>query len=639
MARERRHPIARSREAAAEHQWEAPPARVGAGGRAWGLDGNAAVRHLSTVQTGDVQYLLSRAEKAFLAGQLDAARSDLVSARSRAADNPAIFHLLALVQWKSGRSDEAKEAFETAAKLAPGQAQISMHYADLLCELQDYEAALRLYERVLATAPGYEAAFKRALLLQRLGRLEEALAELDRLAAGAPGLAMLHDTRGAVLAALGRVPEAADAFDRALAIEPARASALRGRAWIALQRGEPTAVDLHTMALRQQPGDTELILGLSAALEAEEAPRGRDLLAHYLGANPGWLAGHEQLSKMRAEAGESDAFHRSYCEALAQRPRDRALHASHWAALSRAGRQREALAAIDRFRPFVEEDEKLLSLEANIASEAGDQARADRLFARLGEIPDILPLRAWHALRSGDPELARTLLERLVARVPGNMAAWADLELAWRLLGDPRQNWLSGQAGLFREIDLDLDPKSLARLAEVLRGLHRTRAHPIGQSLRGGTQTRGRLFWRADPEIAELRAAVERALAAHIAALPPEDAGHPLLRHRNRRFAIEGSWSVRLSGGGFHVSHIHPEGVLSSACYISLPPGIGDGRTRHGWLELGRPPVELGVTLEPLAAIEPRPGKLVLFPSYMYHGTREFSAGERLTVAFDIVAK
>jgi len=28
----------------------------------------------------------------------------------------------------------------------------------------------------------------------------------------------------------------------------------------------------------------------------------------------------------------------------------------------------------------------------------------------------------------------------------------------------------------------------------------------------------------------------------------------------------------------------------------------------------------------------------VLFPSFMFHGTRPFAGGERLTVAFDLVA-
>ncbi|HYD23379.1 MAG TPA: putative 2OG-Fe(II) oxygenase [Croceibacterium sp.] len=37
-----------------------------------------------------------------------------------------------------------------------------------------------------------------------------------------------------------------------------------------------------------------------------------------------------------------------------------------------------------------------------------------------------------------------------------------------------------------------------------------------------------------------------------------------------------------------------------------------------------------------MRTIEPRPGRLVLFPSAMWHGTRPFPAGERLTVAFDV---
>jgi hypothetical protein len=36
--------------------------------------------------------------------------------------------------------------------------------------------------------------------------------------------------------------------------------------------------------------------------------------------------------------------------------------------------------------------------------------------------------------------------------------------------------------------------------------------------------------------------------------------------------------------------------------------------------------------------IRPRPGRLVLFPSYMWHGTVPFTTAERrMTIAFDIV--
>ena len=97
------------------------------------------------------------------------------------------------------------------------------------------------------------------------------------------------------------------------------------------------------------------------------------------------------------------------------------------------------------------------------------------------------------------------------------------------------------------------------------------------------------------------------------------------------RFA--GSWSVRLAGAGFHSNHIHPAGWISSAFYVTLP---AMDRGHEGWLKLGEPQAELGLDLAPFRHIEPKPGRLVLFPSTMWHGTEPFAAGERLTVAFDV---
>jgi hypothetical protein len=95
-----------------------------------------------------------------------------------------------------------------------------------------------------------------------------------------------------------------------------------------------------------------------------------------------------------------------------------------------------------------------------------------------------------------------------------------------------------------------------------------------------------------------------------------------------------GSWSVRLVGGGFHANHVHPMGWLSSALYIALPPDLG--KEQAGWLTLGEPQAELNLDLPPHRMVEPKPGRLALFPSWMWHGTRPFGEGERLTVAFDV---
>ncbi len=157
-----------------------------------------------------------------------------------------------------------------------------------------------------------------------------------------------------------------------------------------------------------------------------------------------------------------------------------------------------------------------------------------------------------------------------------------------------------------------------------------------GQSLRGGTQTRGNLFERAEPELARLNAALMAALEDYRAGLPPADAAHPLLRHRDDGWAITGSWSVRLAGGGdHHAPHLHPQGLLSSACYLVLPDAA-DEEAQAGWIELGRPAPDLRLDLPPLYTLEPKVGHLALFPSTLYHGTRPFRQGQRMTVAFDV---
>jgi hypothetical protein len=195
-----------------------------------------------------------------------------------------------------------------------------------------------------------------------------------------------------------------------------------------------------------------------------------------------------------------------------------------------------------------------------------------------------------------------------------------------------------GQPGLYGARELALSSAQLDQIAAALRTLHRTRSQPIGQSVRGGTQTAGQLFLRPEPEIALLTDALAAAIRDFVGHLPAADPNHPLLKHRNMGMAFGPSWSVRLTGGGYHAAHFHPNGVLSSACYISLPGAVSDADEKSGWLEIGRPPPELGLDLPPLATFEPKPGRLVLFPSFLFHGTRRFEGGERLTVAFDLVS-
>jgi len=61
-------------------------------------------------------------------------------------------------------------------------------------------------------------------------------------------------------------------------------------------------------------------------------------------------------------------------------------------------------------------------------------------------------------------------------------------------------------------------------------------------------------------------------------------------------------------------------------------------KEQQGWIKFGEPSFDAG--LSPRRAIQPLPGRLVLFPSYMWHGTIPFhDASPRVTIAFDAVPR
>lgn len=570
----------------------------------------------------------SAAERALAGG--DAARA---LALLDNLDDPTALHLRAVAYRRAGRLEEARCGFEAAIAAAPDDPFVANNFANLLRQMGHHSGALRHYDHALALRPDYrDAAFNKALLLSAMGDARGALALLDRLTAAQPSDARAQSARGAALRQLGRHAEAAAAFDAALKAQPGLATALKGRAQVALERGEEDAAARYRRAIAADLSDLGAVHGFAEALEAESSEEAATVLEQVLAARSDWIEGHALLARIQAERGEAD-FTRQMREAVARDPDNHALAVALAKTLAAAGRWEDALEVL----PPSEQPE-LTILRASLLCESGAPAAALALIGERGlATPASAIPEARAHLRLGDAQAAARVLERAVAADPSAIAAWGLLELAWRLLGHPRSHWLSGQPGLFGAQDLGLSRTMLTELRTTLLRLHRTRAHPIGQSLRGGTQTRGALLLRGEPVLAELRDALQDSIASYIAGLPPTDPGHPLLGHRDRMLAIGGSWSVRLSGSGFHVNHIHPEGVISSAFYVALPEGVGGNPDRAGWLELGRPPAELGLALEPLAAIEPRVGRLALFPSYLFHGTRPFADGERLTVAFDVV--
>ncbi len=419
------------------------------------------------------------------------------------------------------------------------------------------------------------------------------------------------------------------------------------QAFRALASGDPAALGLFDRLLARDPGNARLWLGKAQALELNGDARGARIVAQQLADQaPGFTAALTYLAGLRLAAGEAD-FTAPFRAAAARAPQDPNIPAIHVETLAGLDHSAEAAkVAAEAHRRFPKEPHFAL-LEAIHSGAAGDDARAEAVFAKL---TDERPLRflheARHRLRRRQPDAADRLLQRVLAGDPWNITAWALRGIVWRVAGHPRADWLHGQAGLVQLRPLVGREGLVAEVAAELRRLHAVSTMPLGQSLRGGTQTRGILFHRTEPVLAELHAAISETLNNYRAALPSCDATHPLLRHRDTPWQLLGSWSVRLTGGAetgdFHAPHIHPQGIVSSALYLVVPKEVANEDLQRGWLEIGRPPLDLRLDLEPLMTIRPVVAHLALFPATLYHGTTAFTSArgadaERMTVAFDVV--
>lgn len=480
-----------------------------------------------------------------------------------------------------------------------------------------------------------EQAIDAAIRARDAGRAEDGVPILSAALAQRPGYARLWHVLGLMHRELGDGAAAARAFGEAARLAPGDLKAAHGLAQASLEAGYP-AFERFERARQLAPADPDLLIGRAAAQLAEgKGDTAVAELGQILSNNPMWLAGHATFARIATMRGGTPTA--SLEAAAARLPREAALWAEWLNVLIEGSRYAEADAVLRRAEAAT--GLAFERFDAVIASELGEVERADRLFDALRQITDtphaVREVR--HLLRTGRHDAASARIEPLLDRADADQL-WPYAALAWRLTGDARVEWLEGDARLVGVYDLGDAVGDLDALATCLRALHDMQAPPLGQSVRGGTQTDGPLFARAEPEIRRLRAAILDATAAHVAQLPPVDPRHPLLRFRPVHLRFAGAWSVRLTGssGGRHANHIHPQGWLSSAFYVAVPSEAERGPDAAGWLTLGEAPHELGIDLPPLRLIEPKPGRLVLFPSLTWHGTRPFGAGERLTVAFDI---
>ena len=599
----------------------------------------------------DIAKLLSEAVAQLNDDEIGAAEAALQPVLDSGIDAPQAHMLMGVVRLRQKRLDDAEALFHQVLKKQPDQPSTLFYLGNAQREKGVIADAVVSYRRALRARPAFQdAELALASALRQIGQLNGAKLIYQRIAARTPESAEAASGLGGVLNELGdhveaervlaaalklpaapeliaeienglgtaklsgrRFAEALPHFERAIALIPNHSGAGKNRARVLEYLNQPArAADAYRRVLANDPLDLKTHLLLNELL-------------HRSGDSVGMLHSYEEAARARPSSpipptakGDQLLLLERPVEAAESYRRALRLKPDHMPAHIGLGRALSALG---------ESDAALKEFEA-----------AQKIFPN---DPDFDTAFAYALLRAGDAGKALKHAERAIAGAPIHQAALAVLGLCYRAKKDDREEALNGY-GRFVQI-FDLEPPagydSIAAFHDALRthldALHGQSREFFSQTLRGGTRTVEDIFELHHPLRDALKQRIAEAMNRYIGAMA-ESADHPFLSRRQQgAFRFTGSWSSRMCGGGFHVNHIH-NGWISSVYYVDVPEIAADGHAHQGWLKFGEPSADLGFGDAVRRLVQPKPGRLVLFPSYLWHGTVPFNSDEtRMTIAFD----
>jgi tetratricopeptide (TPR) repeat protein len=593
---------------------------------------------MSAPQGSKVGETAQRAYELLRSGDAEAAERLLAPALALEPNNASALQLMGIICQSQGKFEEAVQHMRRALSGAPLNAQYHNNLGVVLQAIGQMEEAKRAFRAAIELAPDFVAA-RVGLIRVLMAEGEEAAADEAALLTEFDRSPQAWDLRAAAERAAHRYEQALVASEEAIRLAPGVAALRPGRALALEQLGRTSEAQgewekLAGASQRSPEAVVHYARSLSHGGRIDEAEA---VLKDAAGQFPTDVALQGQLARLRWLKGEVEHFTDALEANLRAAPYASGLRAEAALLLQQAGKLDRAERLLREGVDRAPSDGQLLR---NLSAVLSEQGRLEEAFSLIADHPSaaLSGDRAVLLMRLKRPAEALAILRRVAPRADASQQLKALEALALRQLGDPQYRKLYDYERLVRTYDV-APPRGdsaefNARLAQSLRALHMNAQHPLDQTLRNGTQTGRDLRHVEDPVVKDFLAALDAPIRAFIEALEPEG---PLTLRRKRSYRISGAWSVRLKPGGFHVNHVHDKGWISSAYYVELPQETLAGGSKEGWIKFGEPPWPLE-GCGPELSIKPRVGMLVLFPSYMLHGTYPFSKGsERLTAAFDVV--
>lgn len=603
----------------------------------------------------NLQSKLAEALNLLQGGQLFQADAVAFEALKSSPGSAEALHVAGLVRRAQGRNEEALDLYRRSLAINPAQPAAQHNLGVLLRAMNKPEEAIAPLREAVRLKSNYaDAHLSLGLVLHDLGRFAEAEKCYRQVLRLQPGSLLAQQSLGAVLNDQEKPKEAETILRRALDVarDPRQIAALELNLGVSMQKQQrhDDALRLFDTAQDRVPDMRTVDYNRANSLQAEGKPE--EALESYRRAiqrDPLDIYAHYDLNQLLYRLADDVNFLRSYDEAAALFPEQGLLPVNKANFLLQIGKYEEACEIFARATPLLEGNVTPLDGQGMALARLGrfDQAiRAHEAALKLEpENAEVLRNLGETLLHAGDSKKALEMLDKSLAIDPQHQGTLAIWSTALDAAKDSRAESVSDYEGLVKVFDLDppegfSDIESFNReLDAYLTGLHRDKREFVAQSLRGGTQTLENLFGRGHDLVERLRHRIDETVAAYIAGMR-EDEAHPLFRRRRKEFGYSGSWSSRLHDCGFHTNHYHSKGWISSAYYVALPETVSDTQGQEGWIKFGEPAFEVGLKFPVRRAIQPQLGRLVLFPSYMWHGTVPFhSQTARTTVAFDAVPK
>jgi len=395
---------------------------------------------------------ISHAVSAYNAGQLAEAEQLCRQLLARERDLFDALHLLAVIESRLGRGEDALASYARALALRPGDANALYNRGNTLQGMKRIEEALASYDSALVVQPHHaNALYNRGNALHELKRFEEALASYDRALVVRPDHANAFHNRGNTLHELKRFEEAVASYDRALAVQRDHPEVLsnRGVTLHVLGRFEE-ALTSYDRSLAVRPNSAETLVSRGKALRVLKRPE--EALAsfeHALMLKDDIVEALFDRADTLYEMKRFEAARTSYDRALALQPDNAEALFRHGNALHALKRPEEALASYDRAIARRPDSVETLSNRGAVLHEIDrlEEALAsyDRALAWRPDAVEVLSNRGnvLHDLKRFTEALAS--YERAIALQPDYAEAHRNESLCRRLIGDFERGWAKNE--------------------------------------------------------------------------------------------------------------------------------------------------------------------------------------------------